>query len=211
MRLRCPCCGASNSLDALIAHDAARAAIKAALDLDAGLGGLVYQYLGLFRPAKNALGWDKVASLLEELNPMIASAQIQRDGQSYPAPRAVWKLALATVLAARSTLNLPLKHHNYLLGTIANMHRQQGKQQEDKQDMARSGNTPVAAGAAARPEMTRLPALPERKSAPEEFKNLVKSRKKGQPHVSTAVPAEPETTATATSTGTADPDATEHR
>lgn len=206
MRLRCPCCGASNSLDALIAHDAARAAIKAALELDAGLGGLVYQYLGLFRPAKNALGWDKVASLLGELNPMIAAAQIQRDGQSYPAPREVWKLALATTLAARSTLNLPLKHHNYLLGIIANLHRQQGKQLEDKRDMARSGNTPVAAGAAARPEMTRLPALPPRKGAPEEFKNLVKSRKKGNANVSTAVP-----TTTASTGSTADPGSTESR
>ena len=197
MRLRCPCCGASNSLDAVVAHDAARAAVKAALDLDAGLGGLVYQYLGLFRPPKNALGWDKVAGLLEELNPMIASAQIQRNGQSYPAPREVWKLALATTLAARSSLDLPLRHHNYLLGTIANMSRQQGKQVEDRHDMARSGNTPIAAGAAARPEMTKLPELPQRKGVPEEFKNLVNARKKGNTDVSTESPA-----ATAASTAT---------
>lgn len=189
MRLRCPCCGASNSLDALIAHDDARAAIKAALELDAALGGLVYQYLGLFRPAKNALGWDKVATVLGELNPMIAAAQIQRDGQSYPAPREVWKLALATALSTRSTLILPLKSHGYLLGIIANLHKQQGKQLENQRDMARSGNTPVAAGAAARPEMTRLPDLPARKGAPEEFKNLVASRKKGNHDVSTAATA----------------------
>ncbi|NDP58028.1 MAG: GAF domain-containing protein [Oxalobacteraceae bacterium] len=178
MRLRCPCCGASNSLDALVSHDAARAAIKAALELDAGLGGLVYQYLGLFRPAKNALGWDKVASVLHELNPMIASAQIQRDGQSYPAPREVWKAALATVLATRSTLTLPLKTHGYLLGIIVNNHKQQNKQLENKRDMARSGNTPVAAGAATRPEMTCLPELPPRQGAPKEFTNLVKALKK---------------------------------
>lgn len=189
MRLRCPCCGASNSLDALIAHDAARTAVKAALDLDAALGGLVYQYLGLFRPAKNALGWDKVAGLLEELNPMISSAQIQRDGQSYPAPREVWKLALASTLAARSSLTLPLKTHGYLLGIIANMSRQQGKQAEDRSDMARSGNTRVAAGAVARPEMTRLPELPPRKGVPEELKNLVNARKKGSIDVSTEPPA----------------------
>lgn len=185
MLLRCPACGAGNSLDVLIAHEDARAAMKAALELDAGLGSLVFQYLGLFRPAKNALGWGKVATLLGELNPMIAAAQIQRNGQSYPAPREVWKAALASTLATRSTLDLPLRHHNYLLGIIANMSRQQGKQVEDQRDMARSGNTPVAAGAAARPEMTRLPELPERKEAPQEFSNFVKSLKKGRPYVST--------------------------
>jgi hypothetical protein len=201
MLLRCPACGAGNSLDVLIAHDDARAAMKAALELDAGLGTLVFQYLGLFRPGKSALGWGKVAALLGELNPMIAAAQIQRDGQIHPAPREIWKLALATVVSTRSTLNLPLRSHGYLLGIIANTHKQQGKRLEDQSDMARSGNTPVAAGAAARPEMTRLPELPPRKGAPDEFKNLVKSRKKGSSDVSTE-PASTGTAAAAADTAT---------
>jgi hypothetical protein len=199
MRLRCPCCGASNSLDALVAHDGARDAIKAALELDVGLGGLVYQYLGLFRPAKNALGWDKVATLLESLNTMIASAQISQNGVAYVATRAIWQEAIRQTLANRPGLKLPLANHRYLMTVVAGIAGQQARQGEKERDLQRTGNTAIAAGAAARPEMTVLPVTPPRAVQTPEFVQLLGKlkRQKGTNHVQTTEPT--------ASTGATDP------
>lgn len=139
MRTACPACGAEMSLDAMINHDAARAAIAAAMGLDLTLGKALIQYLALFRPVKRSLSFDRVASLLEELNPMIAAAQITRNGQHYAAPRESWKWAIETVLANRSTLQLPLKSHGYLLQVLIAATEKQDAKREELQEQSRRG------------------------------------------------------------------------
>lgn len=55
MKTRCPCCGCENSLDALLAHEEARAAVWAVAQLGGETVKLAVQYLGLFRPVKTSL------------------------------------------------------------------------------------------------------------------------------------------------------------
>ena len=52
MKITCPACGSINSLDSLLAHDAARAALAQAYALSAPLGVALLRYLSLFRPAQ---------------------------------------------------------------------------------------------------------------------------------------------------------------
>ena len=118
MRLTCPCCGATNSLETLLNDAAARHAVARALSLPAGLGPGLLRYLGMFRPPQRSLTWDRVAKLLDELIVMIDAGQIQRHGRAWPAPIAAWKAALDEI-AGRRSLDLPLKSHGYLLEIIA--------------------------------------------------------------------------------------------
>ena len=69
MRTRCPSCGATLSLDALIAHDAAREALAAAFKLSGQLGSALVRYLALFRPESRELTMDRVARLVGDLLP----------------------------------------------------------------------------------------------------------------------------------------------
>lgn len=55
MRTRCPACGATLSLDALVAHDGAREALATTFKLSGPLGSAVVRYLALFRPESRAL------------------------------------------------------------------------------------------------------------------------------------------------------------
>ena len=118
MKTRCPCCGAENSLDALLAHDDARDVVV----LTAQLGELAkpaLQYLGLFRPQKGSLSFGRTAKLLAELVSDIQAGEITRNRVVHPAPPEAWRYAFATALAARHTLKLPLKTHGWLYEVLA--------------------------------------------------------------------------------------------
>lgn len=143
MRTACPACGAEMSLDAMVNHDAARAAISAAMGLDLTLGKALVQYLALFRPAKRSLSFDRVASLLEELVPMIQEGRISRGGRIYATPRESWKLAIEMVLAGRANLQLPLKSHGYLLQVLISA----AEKLESKHEQAKENQRQGIAGA----------------------------------------------------------------
>lgn len=121
MKTRCPCCGAENSLDALIAHEQARQSLWALANIGGAMTLGLVKYLGLFRPNKSALSQARMASLMAELLPDIQAGQIYRNGQSYPAPVAAWAYAFNEVLSARDSgrLKTPLKSHGYLYEIIA--------------------------------------------------------------------------------------------
>lgn len=55
MKTRCPCCGATMSLDALLAHDDARDALRALVALGGELGKGAVIYAGMHRPGKSEL------------------------------------------------------------------------------------------------------------------------------------------------------------
>lgn len=122
MKTRCPNCGATLSLDALIAHDDARAALRLLVQLGGDLAALTIRYLGLFRPAQTELTFARVAKLLGELLPDIQAQRIERKGTVYDAPPAAWLWAIQEVLATRDSgkLTLPLKSHGYLYEVLAN-------------------------------------------------------------------------------------------
>ncbi|WP_323114306.1 hypothetical protein [Pseudomonas guariconensis] len=116
MRTRCPNCGTTLSLDALIAHDGARDALGIAFKLSGSLGHALVRYLGLFRPETRELTMDRVAKLLGELLPDVQAQRIERGGQVFEAPPECWRWAIDQALAARETGRLvtPLKGHGWL-------------------------------------------------------------------------------------------------
>jgi hypothetical protein len=143
MKLVCPACGSVNSLDSLIGHDGARAALAELAALSGPLAGAVLRYLALFRPEKRQLSLDRVAALLAELNPMILGACITRNGRIYAAPREVWVAAIDSILSSRDRLTLPLKSHGYLLEVIVGQVGKAEAAAESKREAGRAGHTPV--------------------------------------------------------------------
>lgn len=120
MKTRCPCCGASASLEVLITHDEARNLMVALAGISDELAKAALRYLGLFRPGERDLSWARAAKLLGELVPLIQAGEITRKRQSYPAPREAWIWAIARCLEARDTgkLTPPLTSHGFLLENI---------------------------------------------------------------------------------------------
>ncbi|WP_110972166.1 hypothetical protein [Pseudomonas huaxiensis] len=116
MRTRCPNCGTTLSLDALIAHDGAREALGIAFKMSGPLGHALVRYLGLFRPETRELTMDRVAKLLGELLPNVQAQRIERDRQVYEAPPECWLWAIEQTLTARENGKLvtPLKGHGWL-------------------------------------------------------------------------------------------------
>ena len=116
MRTRCPNCGTTLSLDALIAHEGAREALGIAFKMSGPLGHALVRYLGLFRPETRELTMDRVAKLLGELLPDVQAQRIERDRQAYDAPPECWLWAIEQTLAARESGRLvtPLKGHGWL-------------------------------------------------------------------------------------------------
>ena len=121
MRTRCPACGATLSLDALVAHDGAREALATTFKLSGPLGSAVVRYLALFRPETRELTMDRVARLLGEILPDIQAQRISRDGQVFDAPVDAWVWGIEQTLAARDSgrLKMPLKSHGWLYEVIS--------------------------------------------------------------------------------------------
>ena len=121
MKTRCPCCGAENSLDALIGNDDARDAVLAVIAIGGELPKLAVQYIGLFRPAQTSLTWARTAKLLNDILPDIRRGAITRERVEYPAPAEAWLYGFRELLARRNSggLKLPLKSHGYLYEVIA--------------------------------------------------------------------------------------------
>lgn len=134
MRLSCPACGATGAIEFFLMDAAAREAVLAAFSLPAPLARQVVAYLGLFRPHKRALTWDRVEKLLGELMEPIQAAQVTRNGITRPAPLDYWKEALDQVLNNRARLTLPLKSHGYLFEIVANMADKAGAQSERRDE-----------------------------------------------------------------------------
>ena len=120
MKTRCPCCGATMSLDALLAHDDARDALRALVALGGELGKGAVIYAGMHRPGKSELSWGRLGKILGELAEAMAG-EIERNGQRYPAPQAAWLWAFAEMRKRRDagSLVLPLKGHGYLYEVLS--------------------------------------------------------------------------------------------
>ncbi|MDO4247490.1 MAG: hypothetical protein Q4C79_00765 [Neisseria sp.] len=120
MKVKCPSCGASLSLDVLIAHDEARTALVALSGISDELVRGCLKYLTLFRPSEKDLTFARVAKLVGEIAPMIRAAEISRNRRIYPAPREAWIWAFNRCLEARDAgkLKPPLTSHGYLLENI---------------------------------------------------------------------------------------------
>ena len=116
MRTRCPNCGTTLSLDALIAHDGARDALGVAFKLSGQLGNALIRYVGLFRPETRELTMDRVGKILNELLPDLQAQRIERNGAVFNAPTACWVWVVEQAVSSRDAgrLATPLKGHGWL-------------------------------------------------------------------------------------------------
>ncbi|MCU4601888.1 DUF2752 domain-containing protein [Acinetobacter ursingii] len=120
MKTRCPACGATTSLDALLGHSEASKAFLAAINLVGDLAKPMIQYLGMFRSDSRDLTFDRASKLLNELAEDINAKQIKRGHHFFPAPKAAWIWAINTIIERRDQgkLQLPFKNHGYLYEVI---------------------------------------------------------------------------------------------
>lgn len=146
MKFTCPNCYETLSLAALIEHDAAREAVRLALEFPAPLGKQLLQYASLFKPAQRALSMDRFSSILNELLPMIKAAQIERNGRLWAAPQSYWAQAFDTMLNSREKITLPLKSHGYLLEILAGFANKAEAKAEIKHEQGRKFGIPHQAG-----------------------------------------------------------------
>ncbi|MFW1760589.1 DUF2752 domain-containing protein [Acinetobacter calcoaceticus] len=121
MKTRCPACGATCSLDALLGHSDASQAFVASLSMTGDLAKPLIKYLAMFRSESRDLTFERTAKLLNEIAPDILAKQISRNRVNYPAPQAAWIWAINTMLERREQgkLQLPLKNHGYLYEVIS--------------------------------------------------------------------------------------------
>jgi len=121
MKTRCPACGATCSLDALLGHGDASQAFVASLSMTGDLAKPLIKYLAMFRSENRDLTFERTAKLLNEIAPDILAKQISRNRVNYPAPQAAWVWAINTMLERRDQgkLQLPLKNHGYLYEVIS--------------------------------------------------------------------------------------------
>ena len=121
MKTRCPACGATCSLDALLGHSEASQAFVASLSVTGVLAKPLVKYLGLFRSESRDLTFERTAKLLNEISPDIVAKKIKRGHHTYPAPQAAWVWAISVMLERRDQqkLDLPLKTHGYLYEVIS--------------------------------------------------------------------------------------------
>lgn len=120
MKTRCPACGATTSLDALLGHSDASQAFVASLNLMGDLAKPLVKYLAMFRSDSRDLTFERTAKLLNELAADINAKQIKRGHHTYPAPIGAWIWAINTILERRDQgkLQLPFKNHGYLYEVI---------------------------------------------------------------------------------------------
>lgn len=151
MRLTCQGCGAHGSYELFTSDAEARATFAAAQKMPAGLGGLMLDYLTLFRPKSRLLTWKRARKLLDELVPMIAEGVVIRDGKRSNCPPEAWRRGIEQMLAGRERLTLPLKSHGYLLEVVvASLPRlgaeseQAGEQQRQQASQRRGGGDALA-------------------------------------------------------------------
>lgn len=121
MKTKCPACGATTSLDALLGHSDASQAFAASLSITGPLAKPLVKYLAMFRSESRDLTFERTAKLLNELAPDIVAKQIKRGHHTYPAPQGAWIWAINIMLERRDQqkLDLPLKTHGYLYEVIS--------------------------------------------------------------------------------------------
>jgi len=115
MKLVCPSCGLTASAEAWINDASARDLLLAVASLTHPLPKATLPYLGLFRPEKRALSWDKAGKIVAELVKLAASGHVQAPGKvARPCPPRIWAAAMEQMVDRRDAIRRPLPNHNYL-------------------------------------------------------------------------------------------------
>jgi hypothetical protein len=113
----CDRCGFRKDLLAAISDDAARQAIAQALRLPAPLADATLRYMALFESAGRGLTWPRYAKILESLVNLMGAGTVRWKGNHRVAAPALWAECLREMVE-HTTLELPLKNHNYLVAMV---------------------------------------------------------------------------------------------
>ena len=145
-QVSCPNCRAVMSLDILLAEDAPRDALNAILDVHPAGDSFIkplLRYVGLFAPAKSQMSHSRIATLVNELAPMIREARIERNGRTYSCPMDYWRQGFDHMLAQRDQgrLTLPLKSHGYLFEVLAGIADKAEARAETHTERQRQGHS----------------------------------------------------------------------
>lgn len=149
LQIPCPACGALFDLEQALDSVDGKRFVDLLTSMPPALIRPLYNYLKLFKPAKQVLSWARALKLLQELAPMIKAAQIKRNGVMYVIPQAHWEQVLTELVRNRpATLTLPLKSHGYLLSILAGQADKQAAIQEAKFEQQRQNRSqaPVSSG-----------------------------------------------------------------
>lgn len=105
----------------MFTNDEASQAFVSVLNLTGELAKPLIRYLGLFRSENRDLSFSRTAKLINEIAPDIVAGQIQRNRQTFQAPKKAWIWAINVMLERREQglLQLPLKSHGYLYEVIS--------------------------------------------------------------------------------------------
>lgn len=103
---RCPICHSNIHLDALIQDDAAREVMAILAPMDGGLARVLVAYIGLFRPEKSDLSWNRALKLLNET----LAVSGHRDWLRAALEETVHKLRVSRTGGSVR----PVTNHNYL-------------------------------------------------------------------------------------------------
>jgi len=119
--MTCPECGAQAHVSAFFVEDDGKRLAGLCAEMEPLLGRAVLGYLGLFKPAKNALRLSRAVKLTQELLHLVDAGTVCRDERSgvrRAATSSLWAQGIETMLAQRSSLSLPLDNHNYLRAVV---------------------------------------------------------------------------------------------
>lgn len=158
MKLVCPSCGLTASVEAWINDAAARDVLLAVATLPYPLPKVTLPYLGLFRPDKRALSWDKAGKIVAELTKQTAPGHVQVQGKvARPCPPRIWAAAMEQMVERRDAIRRPLPNHNYLKQVAWQLADEEDASGEnDRRKQEASGST--------RSRVTTKTAVPEKMS-----------------------------------------------
>ena len=149
----CPACRNPLTAEIVLANEAVRECIVLLMEAHPSASGLLrplLSYLGLFAPAKNAIRYERMATLLEDIVPMIKTCEVVRNGQRMTAPLEYWRQGLEEVVSRGhgGMLKLPLTSHGYLLECVVQQVTKAKAQGENHIELQRQGHaglgTPTA-------------------------------------------------------------------
>ncbi|MDH5525555.1 MAG: hypothetical protein OEY01_16430 [Desulfobulbaceae bacterium] len=140
MRLVCPGCGCTASLEAWANDADCRATLAAIVKLPAPVPAAVLPYLSLFRPEARALNWKKVLKLVNELALLVGSGHVQVDKMvARPCPARIWAQAMDDMVASFNTKRPHFKNHTYLRKVAYDL-ANQGDAEKERQTISEERN-----------------------------------------------------------------------
>ncbi|MDP2432918.1 MAG: hypothetical protein Q8O33_12910 [Pseudomonadota bacterium] len=150
--ITCPVCQAEYSLEVALGQDDARGVVRelARCPADAGTRKALLRYCALHAPATQRLRWNRVESMLAEINGWMETGRIERGGRLWAAPASAYLSAIETI-ESMPTLRRPLKGHGLLLEVLSGMTAKADARAEQDRITRGRGETPVA-------QASRLPA-----------------------------------------------------